>query len=224
MTDDLEKRISDLEHWRNQVEPHINCSIPLGPNPDYEKKLDQQRDEEFKLIVDQAVRQLREKTAPLVDRSAQQLVSGDPVPDNHSHTKLKDNGQQLDYVVLSPEERAKGFVRPVRRSYRHVGPLGSQHSLRDLTDEEKDRYPDFGYVKFEPYPPSDSSVIGKFWTQKGLDAIGKGCGTLTTMGQSLAETYARDPKFYSGTFCCGCSKHLPVEEFVWDGTNERVGS
>lgn len=29
-------------------------------------------------------------------------------------------GQQKDYIVLSAEERAKGFVRPVRRSYVHA--------------------------------------------------------------------------------------------------------
>jgi hypothetical protein len=33
--------------------------------------------------------------------------------------------------------------------------------------------------------------------------------------------------FYSGTFCCGCGTHFPVGEtgeFVWDGTNEKVGT
>lgn len=30
------------------------------------------------------------------------------------------NGQQEVYLVLSEEERAKGFVRPVRRSYKHL--------------------------------------------------------------------------------------------------------
>lgn len=47
------------------------------------------------------------------------------------------------------------------------------------------------------------------------------------MGQSLAETYARDPFFYSGTFCCGCGTHFPVGEdgeFLWDGSSEKVGS
>lgn len=29
-------------------------------------------------------------------------------------------GQHGDYWVLSPEERAKSFVRPLRRSYRHA--------------------------------------------------------------------------------------------------------
>lgn len=53
------------------------------------------------------------------------------------------------------------------------------------------------------------------------------CGAVTTMGQALAETYARDPEFYSGTFCCGCRAHFPVGEegeFVWDGTDQKVGT
>lgn len=100
------------------------------------------------------------------------LTDGSPVtPD---HRELRPDGQQKGYVALSAEERAKGFVRPVRRSYIH----------------EK-------------------------------------CGTKTTMGQALAETYARQPDFYSGTFCCECGAHFPVGpngEFVWDGTAEKVGT
>jgi hypothetical protein len=48
------------------------------------------------------------------------------------------------------------------------------------------------------------------------------------MGQALAETYARQPDFYSATFCCACGAHFPVGEhgeFVWEGTrDERVGA
>lgn len=101
------------------------------------------------------------------------LTDGSPVTDDHR--ELKANGQQKGYVVLSEEERAKGFVRPVRDSYIH----------------EK-------------------------------------CGAVTTMGRALAETYARDPYFYSGTFCATCRSHFPVGdidgEFVWDGTTEKVGT
>lgn len=89
------------------------------------------------------------------------------------HKELRPDGQQKDYVVLSAEERAKGFVRPVRHSYVH----------------EK-------------------------------------CGGVTKMGTALAETYARDPYFYSGTFCVNCGTHYPVGpkgEFVWEGTNIKVG-
>lgn len=83
------------------------------------------------------------------------------------------------YLVLSEEERAKGFVRPVRRSYVHVGAEGATFA---------------------------------------------GCGARTTMSQAIAETYARDPKFYGSTYCVSCAMHLPVAEFVWDGTTEVVGS
>lgn len=100
------------------------------------------------------------------------LTDGSPVTDDHR--ELKSNGQQKGYVVLSAEERAKGFVRPLRLGYIH-----------------------------------------------------KTCGGLTTMGLAIAETYARDPFFYSGTFCCHCGKHFPIGddgEFTWDGSTEKVGT
>lgn len=101
----------------------------------------------------------------------EQLVSGEPVPEDRSHTRLKENGQQEDYVVLSPQERAKGFVRPLRYTYTH-----------------------------------------------------KVCGTDTSMGYAIAATYARDPYFYNATFCVHCKGHFPLDQFVWKGTNDQVGS
>ena len=135
------------------------------------------------------------------------------------------------YLVLSAEERAKGFVRPVRRSYRHVGIPGPRHPLRDLTAAEQERYASSDYVKYEDYQGRYGGALGRFWTQAGLDAIGKGCGQVTTMSRALAETYSASPGFYGATYCCTCQMHLKVGahgEFVWieadgsDGT--RVGT
>jgi hypothetical protein len=101
------------------------------------------------------------------------LADGTQVYPQHTEIDPR-SGQQKGYVVLAEEERAKGFVRPVRRAYTHLK-----------------------------------------------------CGTDTTMGQTIAETYARDPRFYSGTFCCSCRDHFPVGpegEFVWAGTSEKVGT
>lgn len=50
------------------------------------------------------------------------------------------------------------------------------------------------------------------------------CGAVTRMSRSIAETYARDPKYYGATFCVHCRDHLPVDEFLWEGTDEHVGS
>lgn len=94
--------------------------------------------------------------------------------------------QHLDYYVLCPEERAKGFARPVRRTYIHVGKPPDGES--------------FEYPITKTFPG--------------------GCGTRTSMGVALAETYARDPHFYSHTFCCTCQDHFPVDQFVWEGTTE----
>lgn len=68
---------------------------------------------------------------------------------------IKPDGQQCCYLVLSEEERAKGFVVPLHREYTHLK-----------------------------------------------------CGAVTHMGLALCETYARNPKFYGGTFCCTCGQHF----------------
>lgn len=159
-------------------------------------------------------------------------VSGRPAdPNAHSGAptdEKRPDGQYKDHYVLCETERAKGYVRPVRDSYLHVGTPGPQFLLRDLTEEEKERYPDYGYVKFEPYPEGHhGSATGRFWTQVDLDKVGKGCGTLTRMPKACAETYARFPGYYGSTFCCGCGGYFPVGrrgEFVWPGTSERVGT
>jgi hypothetical protein len=152
-----------------------------------------------------------------------------PVTTDPNDPRLKHGGedkivtaQQEVYLVLSEEERAKGFVRPLRRSYKHIGKR-PKYPLRDLTDEEIECYAQFGYVKKEVYPESELPRTGQYWTQEQLDNVG-GCRTVTTMGQAIAETYARDPRFYGFTYCVNCQKHLPVEEFIWVDDGTVVGS
>lgn len=107
-------------------------------------------------------------------------VTDDPADPRLTHGADTEPRPQADvYLVLSDAERAKGFVRPVRQSYRHVD----------------------------------------------------GCGAITTMKLVIAETYARQPDFYDGTYCTGCKMHRPVGadgEFVWvlpNGSDgERMGT
>lgn len=122
------------------------------------------------------------------------------------------------YLVLSETERAKGFTRPLRLSYRHTGLAGPRHPLRDLTDAEQERYAGNGYVRYEEYPAGAGPALGRFWTQVQIDSIGNGCGSVTTMNRAIAETYSRTPGFYGATYCCACTRHLPVGpqgEFTW---------
>lgn len=123
------------------------------------------------------------------------------------------------YLVLSEEERQKGFVRPYRDTYVHSG-RRPKYTTRDLTDEERERFAD-RYVFFEVYPESESPKSGRFWTAEELKS---GCGTVTAMGRALSETYARNPKFYGATYCVGCQMHKPVAEFRWTVDDEVVGS
>ena len=54
---------------------------------------------------------------PAVDRTQRTLTDGSPeTPD---HREIRPDGMQKGYIVLSEEERKRGFVRPVRRTYVH---------------------------------------------------------------------------------------------------------
>ena len=64
----------------------------------------------IKTIVDNLIRSVG--ATPPVDHPQRTPTDGYPVtPD---HRELLPNGQQKGYVVLSEEERKRGFVRPVR--------------------------------------------------------------------------------------------------------------
>lgn len=77
--------------------------------------------------------------------------------------------QQKVYLVLSQEERAKGYLKPYRKSYRHAR-----------------------------------------------------CGQITSMAAEIAETYARNPWFYAGTYCTTCKMHRPLIEFAWHPDGESM--
>ena len=100
-------------------------------------------------------------------------LTGDP--NGRPHREIDPiTGRQLAYVVLTKEERAKGFVEPVRQCYVH-----------------------------------------------------EACGMQTVISKVIAETFAREPEFYTGTFCSHCKKHFPVGEegeFVWNNTKQKVGT
>lgn len=130
------------------------------------------------------------------------------------------DGQQECYLILSQEERGKGFVRPVRQVYRHVG-IRPKYPTRELTADEHERYDQFGYVLFEPYPEEAQIGLGRYWTEAQLNS---GCRSETTMGLALSETWARKIDFYGATFCCACGKHFPVEEFIWVPDGSVLGT
>ena len=122
----------------------------------------------------------RKKTPKIIDATGEHKVtlSGRP-PEKGSECLGAPAGidpktnMHKDYWVLSKEERAKGFIRPVREEYTHLV-----------------------------------------------------CGTDTRMNLAIAETYARNPKFYGSTYCVHCKNHFPVGEngqFVWKGTKDKVG-
>lgn len=155
------------------------------------------------------------------------LTDGSPVTPDHREINPK-TGMQKGYVVLSADERAKGFVRPVRRTYIHTG--------RSICGKNRPtKHGKLGgqidVCGFEPGHAGE--CFQTFFTMDQPAAAEAeqshrrgGCGVATTMGMALAETYARDPKFYSGTFCCNCGSHFDVGEqgeFEWED-GSKVGT
>jgi hypothetical protein len=137
-------------------------------------------------------------------------TTGEPVADVRAK-QTNETGQHDGYVVLCPDERAKGFVRPYRDAYQHVGLAGRICGKpKSLTE---------GVIFCSMEPGHDGECV-----QFRSGPIPVGCRTVTTMGRDLSETYARDPSFYGATFCCGCNRHLPVSEFVWTMDGQVVGS
>lgn len=135
------------------------------------------------------------------------------------------DGQAKAHWILTKEERAKGFIRPVRTTYKHVG-VRPTHKVYELSDEDKAKFAQEGYTHYEDMHNDDSTnIVGRYWSTEKLNS---GCGGITHMPLSIAETYAREPRFYGQTFCTRCRGYHDVEEFVWvDGgqeTDERLGS
>jgi hypothetical protein len=83
-------------------------------------------------------------------------------------TEEEPNSEPTDGAPTVPDE---DFVRPVRRTYRHIV-----------------------------------------------------CDKVTSMGELAAETFARDPQCQASTYCHFCQADFPVADFVWEGTDEAVGS
>jgi hypothetical protein len=158
----------------------------------------------------------------------QHMITDNPKDPRLTEGQKNETGQHEIYLVLSAEERAKGFIRPVRRSYVHVGRFLHYTELVEMLSEGHDFFPDYA-ARMKVVSKDGKSNWVELARREELEAwqAGRrlgGCGGVTTMGQALAETYAREPSFYWATFCSHCNKHFLVSEFFWDGTTETVGS
>lgn len=70
--------------------------------------------------------------------------------------------------------------------------------------------------QYESHPTVDE---GEFVQPVRRTYIHTECGGRTKMAVTLAESVARDPTFYSHTFCADCRDYYPVSEFEWpDGS------
>lgn len=121
--------------------------------------------------------------------------------------------------TLDQAKREAAAAIPVDRSARQLsggGPVTEDHrEIKPGSGQQK------GYIVLTP------AERAKGFTRPYRDAYRHlKCGKITTMSRDIAETYARDPGFYSGTFCTTCRAHFPVGEngeFTWYEMDGREG-
>lgn len=144
-------------------------------------------------------------------RIAEKVVDSKISKVNAARTRL--NEAKREAAAAIPVDRSACQLSgggAVTEDHRELKPNGQQKGYVVLTEAERGK----GFVR----PFRDAYRHSK-------------CGAITTMSRDIAATYARDPKFYSGTFCTTCRCHFPVGEdgeFTWyemDGTEgPKVGT
>ena len=133
--------------------------------------------------------------------------------------------REKDQAIIAAREKLEQAKRkaaaaiPVDRSARQLsggGPVTEDH--REIKSESGQQK---GYVVLT------ATERAKGFVRPYRDAYRHlKCGKITTMSRDIAETYARDPSFYSGTFCTTCRGHFPVGEdgeFTWYEIDGREG-
>jgi len=108
--------------------------------------------------------------SPPVDRSQRTMEDGSP--ENPDHREIDPaTGMQKGYVVLSAAERAKGFVRPVRRSYVH-DVCGSTTTMATALAETYARDPGFYGATFCAHCMSHFPVEQFRWMDGTSETVG----------------------------------------------------
>lgn len=102
-----------------------------------------------------------------VDRTNTVLTNGHATNADRTHAKIDDqSGLQRAYIVLTEAERARGFVRPVRHSYRHLMCHGVT-TMNSAIAETYARDPTFYHATFCATCRRHFSLAAFVWTDDG---------------------------------------------------------
>lgn len=92
-----------------------------------------------------------------------------------------------------------------------------------MSDERPDDF-DYGEQRedgqYENYPTIGAGDVQQ--APRDTYVHVDGCGQTTSMTGDLPVSVARDPEYYSKTYCAGCQEHVPVEEVEWDDGEDWV--
>lgn len=102
--------------------------------------------------------------------------------------------------------------------------------MPELTTDPDD--PRLGHgVDVQPGPPHEAYLVLPAEVREGVflrllrdKYVHLACSQKTRISIEMAETFARDPKFYDVVYCSYCRMHRPVSEFVWSFDGFEVGS
>lgn len=89
--------------------------------------------------------------------------------DGPAPAPTREDGQHEAYWVLSEEERAKGFVRPVRQSYVHKAACGKTTTMGRALAETMARDPDFYDATFCAHCGEHFPLQQFTWSEDGTE-------------------------------------------------------
>ena len=101
---------------------------------------------------------------------------------------------------------------PADQLTRHV-----EHHLKKRADGQQTDYATLPPELFRPIVSFESAP---------RDYAHRRCGAVTGMPEAIIKTYLTNPWYYlaNRTYCCGCQKHVPLRECIWEETGEDLQS
>ena len=163
--DELQRQLNELRSRVERLERQQIIGPPrLGPRqPTAEEEAAQvQRTAD---VIAGAVKKMHEHET---DSEGRQIctTSGD-APSKVRAEQVEKTGQHKSYIVLCEEERQKGFVRPYRDRYQHVGGCGAITTMGRALSETYARDPKFYGATFCVGCNKHSPVSEFIWTADG---------------------------------------------------------
>lgn len=88
-----------------------------------------------------------------------------------------------------------------------------------MSDDDSPPPSDFDYGEQRPdgqYENHPTIEDGEYVQEVRRRYVHDLCGSVTIMPQEIAESVARDPEWYSKTFCASCGQYVTTSDVAWN--------